>query len=164
MHWYVIHCLTGHEEDVRSRVKEKDIARAVVPRRLMVERRQGGWQYVERVVFPGYVFVQAHMTPAAYYAMRNLPGVIRVLGTSRPVPLMGNEVTLFLKLCRDGDPLGLSEVFVKGGSVKVISGPLMGLEGHIVKLDARRFRAKVNISLMGEPRIVELAVSVIKKT
>lgn len=163
MNWYVIHCLTGREEDVRSRVKGGDIGKVVVPIRLMRERRKGVWCNVERVVFPGYVFVQADMTPAAYYAMRNVPGVIRVLGTRRPMPLLEEEVTLILKLTMDGDPLGLSEVFVEGGRVTVISGPLKGLEGHIVKLDARRFRARVNINMMGEPRIVELAVDVIKK-
>lgn len=164
MNWYVLHCLTGREDEVKSRIKSEDIGKVVVPKRLLRERRKGVWSDVERVVFPGYVFVQANMTPAAYYAMRSVPGVIRVLGASRPMPLEDAEVTLILKLTRDGDPLGLSEVFVEGGRVAVIAGPLKGLEGCIVKLDTRRFRARVNITVMGEPRVVELAVNVIKKT
>lgn len=163
MSWYVIHCLTGREEDVKSRVKSNDIANVVVPRRLMRERREGVWRDVERVVFPGYVFVKAEMTPEAYYAMRCVPGAIRVLGTHRPQPLLEDEVTLLLRLSQKGDPIGLSEVFVEGGKVTVVSGPLQGLEGHIVKLDARRFRAKVNVSIMGVPKLVELAANVIQK-
>jgi len=163
MNWYVIHCLTGREEEVMSRVQGAGI-KAVVPRRLMKERRSGTWRNVERTVFPGYVFVQTRMTHADYYAIRYVPGVIRVLGNSRPQPLQEEEVTLILKLTMDEDPMGLSEVFVDGGKVTVISGPLKGLEGYIVKLDARRFRARVNITILGEPRIVELGVNVIQKT
>jgi len=40
---------------------------------------------------------------------------------------------------------------------------LVGLEGQIVKVDARRFRVKVNIFLMNEPRLVELGLNVIEK-
>jgi len=67
------------------------------------------------------------------------------------------------RLSGDGDPLGISEVFYEGGKITIVSGPLQGLEGQIVKIDPRRFRAKVNITLMGEPRIVELGVDVINK-
>jgi len=165
MNWYVVHCLTGREEEVRSRIQDSGI-KAVVPRRLMKERCGGVWREVERVLFPGYVFILAGITPHEYYAVRYVPGAIRLLPGrhSRPLPLPEEEVTLILQLTMNGDTLGLSEVFVEGGRVTVVSGPLKGLEGHIVKLDARRFRARVNISIMGEPRIVDLAASVIEKS
>jgi len=163
MNWYVVHCLTGKEEDVKGRVQDAGV-KAVVPRRILKERRGGMWRDVERTVFPGYVFVRSLMTIADYYAVRHVPGVIRILGNSRPEALAEEEITLILKLSMDGDPLGLSEVFVEGGKVAVVSGPLKGLEGRIIKLDARRFRARVNITMMGEPRIVELAVKEIQKT
>lgn len=163
--WYVIHCFTGKEDEVRSKVKGTDIIKAIVPRRMMKERRKGVWRMIERVIFPGYVFVEAEMTPQAYYDIRCIPGVMRILGgTGRPQPLPEDEVSLLIKLAQDGEPLGLSEVFVEGEKVTVISGPLKGLEGKIVKLDARRFRAKVNISIIGQPRIVELAANVIEKS
>lgn len=164
MNWYVVHCFTGKEEEVRSKVKGDDITKAIVPRRIMKERRRGVWRMIERVVFPGYVFVEANMTAQAYYDIRSIPGVMRVLGSGRPLPLMEDEVTLLLKLACNGDPLGLSEVYVEGGKVTVTAGPLKGFEGHIVKLDARRFRARVNISILGRPRIVELAANVIEKS
>lgn len=161
--WYVIHCFTGKEDEVRRKVKGSDISMAIVPRRIMKERRRGVWSMIDRVVFPGYVFVKANMTSQAYYDMRCIPGVMRVLGIGRPQPLPEDEVTLLLKLSQDGKPLGLSEVFVEGEKVTVISGPLIGFEGHIVKLDARHFRARVNVSIFGEPRIVDLAANVIEK-
>lgn len=163
MSWYVIHCHTGKEEAVRSRVKGADIARVMVPRRIMKERKQGKWCLKERVVFPGYVFVQANMTALAYYDIRCTPWVIRILGTSWPQPLEENEALLIVRLANDCEPLGPSSVIVVGDKINVIDGPLRGFEGYIVKLDARRCRAKVNINILGEPKIIELAADVIKK-
>jgi len=163
MNWYVINCLTGREQEVKNHIQDAGI-KAIVPRRVMTEQRCGAWRNVERVVFPSYVFVRAEMTPTDYYTIRYVPGVIRILDNNRPKPLQEEEVTLILKLTMDGDPLGISEVFVEGGRVTVSDGPLKGLEGNIIKLDARRFRAKVNITILGEPRIVDLAVKFIQKT
>lgn len=163
MNWYVVHCHTGKEEEVGNKIKGKDIAQAVVVlERVMKERYKGKWVMAKRVVFPGYVFVQATMTPDAYYDM-HVPGVIRVLGKPRPMPLMDDEVTYLIRMGAIG-PIGMSEVLDEGGKITVISGPLKGLEGNIKTLDRRRFRARVNISIMGEPRVVELAVNVIKKS
>lgn len=165
MNWYVAQVLTGKEEDVRQRLQEKDI-KTIVPRRLLLERRSGEWCRVERAVFPGYVFI---LTPnfdaEMYHRVKFVPGVIRILGDAQgPIPVQEEEVTLLLKMTRDGDPLGISEVFVEGTKVTVLSGPLKGYEGKIKKLDARRFRAKIDISFLGESKIVELAVNVIKKS
>jgi transcriptional antiterminator NusG len=162
--WYVVQALTGKEKAIRDRIKRLEInISAVVPERSMLERRQGSWRNVQRVLFPGYVFIPTEdLNDHIYCVVKSVPGVIRFLG--RPTPILEKEVTYLLRWSIDGDPLGLSEVLVAGTKVEVISGPLKGLEGQILKLDARRFRAKVNISLMGEPRIVELAANIIKKS
>lgn len=164
MNWYVAQVMTGKEDGIRERIQSQGI-KSIVPMKRMRELKQGRWHDVLRVIFPGYVFIMADMDAGTYYRVRPVPGVIKLLGDDKgPIPIRENEVNLILRLTQDGDPLGLSEVFVKGSKITVVSGPLQGLEGRIVKLDARRFRAKVDISFMGEPRSVELPVNVIKKS
>ena len=164
MNWYVAQVMTGKEEAIRERIQGQSI-KAIVPMKRMREMKQGTWHAVLRVIFPGYVFLVADMDASTYYRIKPVPGVIKLLGDDKgPISIREDEVNLILRLTQDGDPLGLSEVFVEGSKITVVSGPLQGLEGKIIKLDARRFRAKVNISLMGEPRIVELPVNVIKKS
>ncbi|NSW90235.1 MAG: antiterminator LoaP [Firmicutes bacterium] len=166
MNWYVAQVMTGKEDGIRKFIQEQGI-KCIVPMKRMRELKQGKWQDVLRIIFPGYVFVitETEMDANIYYRIRPIPGVIKLLGDDKgPIPIMENEVNLILRLTQDGDPLGLSEVFVEGSKIIVVSGPLQGLEGRIVKLDARRFRAKVDISFMGEPRCVDLPINVIKKS
>lgn len=165
MNWYVAQVMTGKEEEVKARIREYGIT-AVVPKKRMMEQKCGKWRGVVRVIFPGYVFIViCAMEAEAYYKIRSVTGVIKLLGDEQgPISILEAEVSAILRLTQNGDLLGLSEVFVEGGKINVVSGPLKGLEGKIVKLDARRYRAKVNISLMGESRIVDLPVNVIKKS
>ncbi len=162
MNWYAVHVMTGKEEDIMNQILKKGI-KAIVPKRIMRERKNGIWHNKERVLMQSYVFVYTDMTePSTYYLIRNMPGLLKILGD--PTYIREEEITLLLRLTQDGDPLGLSEIFVKGGKIIVTSGPLIGLEGRIIKIDARRMRAKANIELMGEPRVVELGIKVIKKS
>jgi transcriptional antiterminator NusG len=162
--WYVLHVKTGKEHDTKAALC-RDLPGVVhlVPERTLRERINGKWKEVSRILFPGYVFISAYLDTDLYYRLMAIPSVIRILGTGKPDPVPLEEMQVILRLGNEGDPLGLSEVYRQGNMVYVISGPLVGLEGQIIKVDARRFRAKVNISLMGEPRIVELGIVDISK-
>ncbi len=165
MNWYVAQVITGKEEMIRQRIEDQNI-KAIVPLRIMMERKKGTWCQVKRTAFPGYVFILSTIFNAnMYYTIKSLPGVIRLLGDAKgPAPVREEEITLLLKWARNGDPLGLSKVFIEGTKVTVVDGPLKGYEGKIKKLDARRFRAKVDINFFGDSKIVEFAVNVIKKS
>jgi transcriptional antiterminator NusG len=158
MNWYVVQVVTGKEDHIRTRIQGHGI-KAIVPKRCMRERKNGIWHNEERTLFPSYVFIYTFMDAAAFYTIKQVPGIIRFLGDDYgPQPIRQEDVNHLLRLSQDGDPLGISKVLVEGSSITVLSGPLQGLEGQIIKVDLRRYRAKVNISLMGEPRIVELGV------
>ncbi len=162
--WYVLHVKTGREHDTKA-VLNRDLPGVVslVPERILRERINGKWKEVSRNLLPGYVFINAFMETDLYYKLTAIPSVIRILGSGKPDPVPLDEMQVILRLSNDGDPLGLSEIYHIGNKICVASGPLAGMEGQIVKVDARRFRAKVNISLMGEPRIVELGIVDISK-
>jgi transcriptional antiterminator NusG len=51
---------------------------------------------------------------------------------------------------------------VKDGRIVITEGPLVSLEGRIMDINKRKGRAKVLLSFMGEPRMIELGVSVIQ--
>lgn len=163
--WYVLHVKTGDETDVLKVIKRDwPFINALLPQRTLKERSHGVWKTVTRTIFPGYVFVETFMDAQMYYRLTDIPSVIKILGNEHgPVPVPEMEMQIVFRLGGNGDPLNISEIFVEGSNVHVVSGPLQGLEGQIIKIDARRFRAKVNISLMGEPRIVELGIKLIKK-
>ena len=163
--WYILHVRTGEETNVLTVLRRNlPQAKGIVPQKTMREQRNGHWKIVIKTIFPGYVFVYLLWDVPTYYKLNGIAGFIRILGNDNdPSHVPEDEMQIVLRLAGDGDPLGISNVYFEGSKVKVKSGALQGLEGQILKVDARRFRAKVNINLMGEPRIVELGVNVIEK-
>lgn len=163
--WYVLHVITGEEAEVRNRLRRKiPYMRTLAPVRKMKERKSGVWRYKCRALFPGYVFVNCTMTDSEYYDLKNTSGVIKILpGSSSPSPVPGNEMQIILRLTEEKDLVGLSDVVFAGDKVKVVSGPLLGFEGQIVKVDRRRFRAKVMFSLLGQEKFIELGINVVEK-
>ncbi len=164
--WYVLHVRTGKESVIQDIIiKHLPHCKTMVPRRLMMERKDGEFKRVIRELFPGYVFVHAFMSTAMYYNLTGTASVFKILGDDRgPQPVPDEEMLQILRFHGSGDPLGISEMYMEGGAVKVTDGPLVGMEGQIIKVDARRQRAKVNINLMGQPRIVELTIKMITKS
>ena len=158
--WYVLHAKTAKELEISRRVKEVGM-QALVPRRQMIERRQGAVRAVIRNLFPGYVFVNTALSAEDYYRLTSISGVIRILGP-RPVP--AEQINRVLRLAQEDDLVGISQVLCENGRVMVVSGPLKGLEGQIVKLDRRKGRAKVSIPLFDDFKMVELSVDVLKKS
>ncbi len=162
--WYVLHVKTGEELAVKA-VLARHFPEVInlVPERILRERINGKWREISRVLITGYVFINALLDTNLYYKLTAVPYVIRILGSGKPDPVPPDEMQVILKLGNYGDTLGLSEIYHTGNKVQVVSGPLAGMAGQIVKVDKRRYRAKVNVSLMGEPRIVELGIVDISK-
>lgn len=163
--WYALHVRTGEELDVKKAIEKKVGCMALVPQRTLKERKKGFWHKVTRTVFPGYVFIKTDMEPKTYYKISRIPSLISILGKDREkfkgvedIPEEEMQVVFRFADC------SISDVYIEGEKVIVASGPLKGYEGQIVKIDKRRFRAKVNISLMGEPRLVELGINFITKS
>lgn len=163
--WHVFHVKTGWENPIKAEIIRNlfgtvsivPMESCIVPRRLMNERVQGSYHKVERTLFPGYVFVKTFLNEKTYYDLTNIPGVIKHLGEPQQ-----EEMDRILRLTHDSDLIGISEVFREGNTVKVLNGPLYGMEGQIIKLDKRKGRAKVNISLFGRPTIIELSIIMIQ--
>jgi transcriptional antiterminator NusG len=163
--WNVLHVKTGWENPIKSEIIRSifgtvsivPMESCIVPRRLMNERVQGNYHKVERTLFPGYVFLKTFLNAKTYYALTNIPGVIRLIGEPQQ-----EEMDRVLRLTTESDLIGISKVFSEGNNVKVISGPLLGMEGQIIKLDKRKGRAKVNMSLFGEQKVVELSIIMIQ--
>lgn len=165
--WYVLHVRTGDELKVLEQIR-KDLpgVPALVARQTVRERKGGQWTDKEKLLFPGYVFACAAMTPEVYYRLTGLPGVMGILrGASNvPTPVPDSEMRFVLRFAKDGEVPGISDLVMDGDRVRVVSGPLQGYEGQIVKLEKRRYRARIRLSLMGREQEIEMSVNIIEKT
>ena len=162
--WYAIFVISGKENKVKERLMFRfgDTLKVVVPKRRLKERRAGVWVHRTRVLFPGYVLVYGDIGIEEYHMMKNIPDMIKLLSSeSTPLIIEDYEMQYIAKLIGDSDIIGYSDIFYENGIVVVSDGPLISMEGQIVKIDRRKGRAKVRINFMGEERIVELGINVL---
>jgi transcriptional antiterminator NusG len=120
-------------------------------------------------VFPGYVFLELDDEDDILryqWAFRRTEGFYRFLKSNKEiVPLQNRDLELVLHFIKQVGPLaGKSKVYFDENSrIVVISGPLAGLEGRIVKADKRKGRAKIKLDLYGDSFCIDLAVEVLVK-
>ena len=168
MKYYVVQVETSNEQKfvslARQRVSE-EIRRIVWPRRKLSIRRRGKTREELAAIFPGYVFVETEELSAEdYWAIRRIPGFFRFLKSNHNVqPLSGSDERILIHFLSFGEIVDKSKVtFGKDARIEVLEGPLKGLEGHVVKVDKRKGRAKVKLDMYDESFLVDFGFEAIQ--
>ncbi len=134
------------------------------PRRILTIRKKGVLKEKLAPIFPGYVFYEAERIPTEiYWALRKTDGFFRFLpGNMNIKPLEGNDRQLLLHFLSYGEVVETSEVyFDENRKIRVVKGPMRGLEGKIVKVDRRKKRAKVKLALYDQPFLIDFGFEVL---
>ena len=137
------------------------------PQRYLDIRRKGLVKQSTAAVFPGYVFIEAEndeVILSYQWAFRRTKGFYRFLSSNQDiVPLADRDLELVLHFIKNAGPIaGRSRVYFNENSrIVVVEGPLMGLEGRIVKVDKRKGRAKVKLDLYDDSFAIDLSFEVI---
>jgi len=153
MSFFAVQIWTGDEGRFLSiasqRARECDV-RFYWPRRSLRIKRGGNWRESLAPLFPGYIFIQAEsIGPEIYGALKEAPGFLRfLLSNDNIVPLESSDQELLGHFLGFGEIVDKSLVyFDEHKRIRVISGPLKGLEGRIVRVDRRKGRAKVRLEM-----------------
>lgn len=164
--WYALFVLTGEEDKVKERLRYRFRGTKlsfIVPKRKLMERKEGQWEEKVRPVFPGYILVNGDIGVEEYYLFMGIPGLLRVLkDNSKPFEIPEEDVAVIKRLVGKGEIIEHSTVLLESGKVVVVEGPLFGLEGLIQSIDKRKGRAKVRLTFASEPRLVDLSIFVIQ--
>lgn len=165
--WYVLFVKANQEEKVKK-ILEKEMGieyKFIVPTRELKERKDGKWHSIKRKLFPGYVLIKGIINLEFYYKLKKASGIIKLLSSEGEALTIDKKELKVLKILIDNDDnnVGISTLHKENDKIKIVSGPLMGLEGEIIKVDLRKGRAKVSLSFMNEERVVELGVEVVDK-
>lgn len=161
--WYVLQVSTGQEGSVQKALDGMGII-ARVPVEDRIIRKGGEWTHKEYTLFPGYVFLNLDYNADNYYKVRAVPHVQRFLGTSglAPSPLTYLEAEWIKVLSGDGGPLEPTLVRRQpDGSLKIVSGVLGNFTSRSIKYDRHARRAKVELSVCGEPKTIQLSVKLV---
>jgi transcriptional antiterminator NusG len=137
------------------------------PQRRIDQRRRGVIRPSMAAVFPGYLFAEVEDEENILHhqwAFRRTDGFYRFLKSNRHIaPLENRDLELVLHFIKTVGPVaGISRVYFNEDSrIVVTGGPLMGLEGKIIKVDKRKGRAKIKLDLYDDSFALDLAFEVI---
>lgn len=167
MNYFVIQIITRGEEKY-IRLAEESLrqnregpapqGRLLWPRRLLTIRKRGVAKSSIAPLFPGYLFWEGDwIPPETYWKLKRIPGFIRFLKSNQNIePLEGNNFRLVRHFLHFGEVAAASKVyFDENDRIRVIQGPLEGMEGRIVKVDRRKKRAKIRLSLYENSFLVD---------
>ncbi len=176
MNYYAVQVRTGKEEQFIKLAKQSiiregmgdDISKGLIwPRRNLFEKRLGKRNEVEKPLYPGYVFFNGkEIGPELHWIFRRTPGFFRFLNNNYNIqPLSGKDLEVLIHFLGFGEVAQRSKVyFDKDNRIRVISGPMSGLEGIIERVDRRKGRAKIRLSLNNNSMLVDLGFDVIESS
>lgn len=152
-HWYAIWTRSRHEKRVREQLQQKSVE-VFLPTIAKWSRWKDRKKQVEWPLFPGYCF--ARFDAADRLPVLTCDGVVQLVGVDGvPSPIPAHEVEGIRQLVESEllyDPCPLVK---EGEMVKVVSGPLKGVVGRLVRKGAHA-RLMLSVDLIGQAVSVEV--------
>ncbi len=184
MKWYVLRAAGGKERKAKEYL-EKEIERSgiseqvgqvLVPVKKEIVTKNGKRKAVDKLLFPGYVLIEATLSPVLENIIRNLvPGMSGFLTEKKtvsstqieriPVPIREDEVQRILGV-QDENADNAAETVVNyeiGESVKITDGPFSGFTGTVDEILEDRSKVKVIVVIFGRKTQLELTFTQVTK-
>jgi len=188
MKWYVLRTAGGKEKKAaeylqkeieRSRIQDS-VAQVIVPVKKEIVTKNGKRKAMDKLLFPGYVLIQASLNPTLENIIRNLvPGMSGFLTETRtvkdskgsniiekiPVPIRDDEAQRILGV-QDENADSAAETVVNyeiGESVKITDGPFSGFNGTVEEILEDRSKVKVVVVIFGRKTLLELSFTQVTK-
>ena len=153
--WYVVQVSTGAEERIRLQC-EKKIDKSIMEECFIPQKK---------ILFPGYVFVVTDYLNDLYEELKHIDGMTKMIGTGQEiVPLTDEEVEFIQHFGGEDKIVQMSEGIIENSQVKILSGPLEGMEAFIRKIDRHKRKAWLEIEMFGRMQRVEVGLEIISKT
>ena len=186
--WYVLRTAGGKEKKAKEYL-EKEIERCglqdlvsqvLVPTEKVYTVRAGKRVLVEKILYPGYVLIQAELSGELQYIIRNeVPHMSGFLTEKRevshdggkpqeeklPIPLRDDEARRILGEQDDQANTDVETVidYKVGDPVKITDGPFNGFDGTVDEIIEDRSKLKVMVMIFGRKTLLELNFTQVTK-
>ena len=127
--WYAVWTRSHCEQLVSDQLEGQGLE-VFLPKIVGWKRRAGKRRLTEQALFPGYLFVHHHMDKTTHAGILKARGVVRLLGDrwDRLTVVPDDQLMAVQRIVSSGTPAFRSVVPNDGDRVRIISGPLRGLE------------------------------------
>ena len=149
MPWYCLFCKAGQEKNVIQMLEERG-AQPLAPFAVHMRPGQKGMEQVRQRLLPGYVFFEQADAPDWPGIIRH-SAVLRVLHYQDETPELRDADLAFVRWLKVHEGLiDVSEVVKVGTRIAFVSGPLVGMEGQVLKVNKGRRRVQIAVGDEGD--------------
>jgi transcriptional antiterminator RfaH len=145
MHWYAIHSKPRQEERALDNLQRQGFE-AWLPMLTVEKVLRGKLVQVTEPMFSRYLFIRLDTEQTNWSPIRSTLGVSRLVSFGNRPAVVGDELIEALQTVPSRAP---ERLFQPGQSIKIVSGPLKGLEGIFQQADGEH-RAMVLIDLLNK--------------
>ncbi len=154
-HWYAIRVKTRFEKVAKKNLENKSVMSLYLTYQVLSKRKDRK-KILTKAFFPGYMFIRTELNPEIHVEILKSIGVVEVLKNSKgPLPIPDDQIENVKKLEKYEGQITTFNEFASGMAVRVIQGPLMGVEGFIDEVH----RDLVKISIESIPGSVAIHVN-----
>ena len=144
MPWYCLFCKAGQEQNVIRMLQERG-ARPLAPMAVHFQPGERGLEKARRRLLPGYVFFQQEQEPD-WTGIIRYSAVLKVLHYRDETPELRDQDLEFVRWLQVNEGLiDVSEVVKEGTKIRFVSGPLLGMEGQVMKVNKGRRQVRINL-------------------
>lgn len=170
--WYTVKVQSNRERVVSDRIKlemnrkEKEV-NVLVPVEKVYFAKNGKKANREKIIYPGYVFVETKNLEVLQDALKFIPGnsgILKSKVTGQPSFLKKEEIDKMLdQVTRsNNDDVDIFN-FVIGEEVKIIGGPFDSFKGTITEVSKEKNKAKLEVLIFGRPTPVDIQFDQLEK-
>jgi transcriptional antiterminator NusG len=166
MQWYAVGTLSGMEKkarelllkDIREGGLQDRFGEVVVPTEKVVELAGGKKRQRDRLIMPGYMFIQCILDDEAWHLVKNAQKIIGFIGDDKnPKPMNDKEVARIKQENEEGVARPKAkQTFEEGSTVRVIDGPFLNFSGVVEEVMPQKQKVRVLVSIFGRATPVEL--------
>jgi len=173
--WYVLRAYSGKENKIKeyidAEIKNTDlgqyVSQVVIPTEKKIVIRNRKQVTKEITLMPGYILIEANLVGDVPHRIRQIPNVFGFLEEKNnvPTPVRSSEINRILGVVdemQDAEA-NLMTPFMKGESVKVVSGPFNGFTGIIEEVNNEKKKLKVMVLVFGRKTPLELSFNQVER-
>lgn len=166
--WYVVQVRTGSEENIRQQCEvkiEKEVLKSCfIPTYEEKRHIRGEWITLRKILFPGYLFVITEEIDELYRRLKMIIGLTKLLGTGHEIVALTEKEKNFLQTFGGNEHVvRMSEGIIEQSQIKVTSGPLVGMEGYIRKIDRHKRKGWIELEMFGRTQRIQVGLEIVAK-
>jgi transcription antitermination factor NusG len=163
--WYAVWLRSHYEYTVAEQLSARGF-HTFLPQIPVWSKAPGPKRTIRTPMFPGYLFVRDTLDKDRYIDMLKVRGIVRVLedGWSRLTPVPAEDIDAIQRITASDVVVSPHVHLQHGERVRVLEGPLAGVEGIFVQDKPSKGRLVVTMDILGRSVAVDMDCAAVAST